>query len=149
MSRLVDVYPYRRKQGGIQFLIFKRAADVVYARQWRMIGGKVNGGEKFYEAALREFTEETGLEPALFWTIPSVNQFYDHQSDTVHRIPAFGAEVDNDDEIELNHEHTEYRWITKGEVGTYISWPEQQRLIHLVDTILTNNGLLKEWIIKP
>lgn len=110
MSRLVDVYPYSKEQNNIKLLIFKRTAEVQYSNQWRMIGGKAAHKEKYYEAALRELKEETGLDPLLFWTIPSVNQYYDHRADTIHQIPAFGAEVKSDSDIELNHEHFEYKW---------------------------------------
>lgn len=148
MSRLVDVYPYHLEQNSTVFLIFKRAADVVYPKQWRMIGGKVNNDETHYEAAVRELKEESGLSPIKCWTIPSLNQFYDHNSDTIHTIPAFGAEVDPNKEVSLNHEHTDFRWIRGNEIENYILWPEQRRLMKLVAEIVTNNKLLEEWIIE-
>lgn len=148
MPRLVDVYPYRKEQKRINLLILKRAAGVKYPNQWRMIGGKAEEGETFYEAALRELKEETGLDPLLFWTIPSLNQFYDHQTNTIHQIPAFGAEIKTGSDIVLNHEHSEYKWISEDEIDDYILWPEQRRLMKLVVTIIIKDNLLDEWIIK-
>jgi dATP pyrophosphohydrolase len=148
MSRLVDVYPYRRNQNKVKLLIFKRTAEVIYPNQWRMIGGKAKKEEKLYEAALRELKEETGLVPLLFWTIPSANQFYDHSTDTIHHIPAFAAEIKSNSNIKLNHEHSEYKWISEDEIDNYISWPEQRRLMNYLVTILTKNEILEEWIIK-
>lgn len=148
MSRLVDVYPYRMEQKRINLLILKRTVGVKYPNQWRMIGGNVEKGEQFYEAALRELKEETGLDPLLFWTIPSLNQFYDHRTDTIHQIPAFGAEIKWDSEVVLNHEHFEYKWISEDEIDDYILWPEQRRLMKLVVTVITKENLLEEWIIK-
>jgi hypothetical protein len=55
--------------------------------------------------------------------------------------------MDNDSEIKLNHEHDEYRWITEDEIDAYIVWPEQQRLMKLLTTILRANKLIEEWII--
>jgi dATP pyrophosphohydrolase len=147
MQRLVDVYPYRENQGGLELLVLKRSPGVVYSDQWRMVGGKVNEAETSAEAALRELKEETGCGPNLFWVLPSVNQFYDHNIDSVRQIPAFAARMDNDSEIKLNHEHDEYRWITEDEIDTYIVWPEQQRLMKLLTTILRANKLIEEWII--
>lgn len=149
MSRLVDVYPYRKKQNRIHLLILKRTSEVRYANQWRMVGGKAEKGETYHETALRELKEETGLTPLLFWTIPSLNQFYEHQTDTIHQIPAFGAEIKLGSNIVLNHEHSEFRWISEEEIDDYISWPEQRRLMKLLLTILTYDNLLKEWIINP
>lgn len=147
MKRLVDVYPYRRKPNEVKFLICKRAADVQYAHQCRMIGGKVNSNETHYEAALRELKEETGLSPDLFWTIPSVNQFYDHNSDRILQIPAFGAQINKELSIMLNHEHVSYKWISEDQLDNYIQWPEQKRLMKLLAHIVISKQILSEWII--
>lgn len=149
MNRLVDVYVYRLEQNEVKILILKRAIDVVYGGQWRMIGGKVNEDEKAYEAAHRELKEETGLTAAKFWTIPSVNQFYDHKSDHLYQIPAFAVEVeDGAQTVKLNHEHVDFKWISGDEIAQYISWPEQRRLMQLLISIVTDNEILKEWIIE-
>ncbi|MGD8427674.1 MAG: NUDIX domain-containing protein [Balneolaceae bacterium] len=145
---LVDVYPYRKEQNKVKHLIFKRTTDVIYSHQWRMIGGKVKNKEKAYEAALRELAEETGIQPSLFWTIPSLNSFYEHQTDTIHQIPAFAAEIEPGKIPELNHEHSRYRWISEDEIDQFIMWPEQRRLMHLLTLIKKNNQILEEWIIK-
>lgn len=145
MKRLVDVYPYRREKNGIKFLIFKRAADVKYAHQWRMIGGKVNRKETHYDAALEE---ETGLSPNLLWTIPSVNQFYDYENDIIRHIPAFGAQINKELAITLNHEHVSWKWISLDDLDTYIQWPEQRRLMKLSANIVTSKQILNEWILE-
>lgn len=148
MDRLVDVYVYRREQEGVKVLLLERAPDVVYAGQWRMVGGKVRTTEKAYEAGLRELKEETGLVPKLFWTLPSVNQFYDARTDEVHQVPAFAAEVSAPCTILLNHEHVGKKWLSGSEIASYVHWPEQQRLITLLISIVTQNLLLDEWILK-
>ncbi|MEX2477478.1 MAG: NUDIX domain-containing protein [Gracilimonas sp.] len=150
MKKLIDVYPYRQKNGYPHFLIFKRSSDKIYANQWRMVGGKVKEGEQRWEAALRELKEETGLSPVKLWTIPSVNQFYEAKSDTIHSIPAFAAELDYEDEITLDDEHTEYKWISIEGVQPYIKWPEQLRLMKLTYDIMTDEFLeiLPEWEIE-
>ncbi len=148
MKRLVDVYPYRKEQDEVEFLIFKRSADVQYAHQWRMIGGKVNPEETYYEAALRELKEETGLSPDLFWTIPSVNQFYNHDIDSILQIPAFGAKVNKELAISLNHEHVSWKWISQDNLDTYIQWPEQKRLMKLLANIVISKQILNEWILE-
>lgn len=147
MSRLVDVYPYNEEQKRVKFLIFKRTDEIIYPSQWRMIGGKAKESEKYYTAALRELHEETGLRPSTFWTIPSLNQFYDHKTDEIHHIPAFAAEVNPNKPITLNHEHSGHRWIFEDEIDNYIKWPEQRRLMKLLARIVINNEILEEWII--
>jgi len=148
MKRLVDVYPYQKEQDEVEFLVFKRDTDVQYAHQWRMIGGKVDPEETHYEAALRELNEETGLLPDLLWTIPSVNHFYDRKSDHISLIPAFGAKINKEQNITLNHEHVCWKWISQDELDTYIQWPEQKRLMKLLADIVITKQILNEWIVE-
>lgn len=146
-KKLIDVYPYIRSEGNVYFLLFKRSSDVVYANQWRMIGGKVEDGETHWQAGLRELWEETGIRPKLFWTVPMVNTFYEHQTDTIHHIPAFAAELSEDQELLLNKEHQNYKWFLKKEVKNYLSWPMQIQLISCVDEIVSESRILDEWLI--
>lgn len=148
MKRLIDVYPYHKQEDEVLFLIFKRSSEVLYPNQWRMIGGKVLKQESYHEAAFRELKEETSITPRLFWSIPSLNQFYDHKNNNIHHIPVFGAEVESDPNISLNHEHVDWKWISKDEIDSYIEWPEQERLMHLLADIVTSNKILDEWIIE-
>lgn len=147
MSRIVDLYPYHIEDSKVSILLFKRSMDVIYAGQWRMIGGKVREDEHAADAAKRELYEESSLSPELFWTIPSVNTFYDSKADRVRQIPAFAASVDPTASIRLNHEHTDWAWVSEEEIEEYIKWPEQRRLIKLLIRITTDNQILEEWII--
>lgn len=148
MERLVDVYVYRREQERVKVLLLKRAPGVIYEGQWRMVAGKVRTNETACEAALRELKEETGLAPKLFWTLPSINQFYDARTDQIQQIPAFAAECGDTREIVLNHEHVDKIWISGRDIPAYVHWPEQRRLIHLLISIVTKNKLLDEWILQ-
>jgi len=147
-KRLIDLYAYRIVENRPEFLLFKRAKGKIYQGQWRMIGGKVNPGETSWQGALRELKEETGLVPTMFWTIPSVNTFYEHKSDTVHHIPAFAAEIETDQQPILDDEHTEYEWLSLEQAVRRISWPEQQRLLKLTESIITENEILEDWIVS-
>lgn len=150
MKKLIDVYPYRIVKNEIEFLIFRRSSNKIYAGQWRMIGGKVKPDESSWQAGLRELKEETGINPDLFWAVPSVNQFYEHKTDTVHSIPAFAARMASGTDIVLNEEHTEFKWISAVNVDHFIKWPEQRRLIRLIEKLLIKkeNEILPEWIIE-
>lgn len=146
-KKLIDLYPYRLKNGKPEFLVLKRASGKIYQHQWRMIGGKVESGETFWEAALRELKEETDLSPNRLWTIPSINQFYEYKSDTIHSIPAFAAEIGVDSPLSLDDEHTSFEWIDPKFVEKYIIWPEQRRLIRLTNSIIISNEILDDWLV--
>mgnify|MGYP000029434894 CR=1 FL=1 len=148
MKRLIDAYLYRKKDHTIEFLVLKRAKNKIYSGQWRMVGGKLKENESYTQAALREIKEETGSTPVSFWTIPSINTFFEHESNTIHLIPAFAAEIESTVSLQLNNEHTNYEWITIDSVEDFIKWPEQVRLMKMAHDLLISNSILPEWIIK-
>lgn len=148
MKKLIDVYVYRWNSGKPEFLLLLRSKKKIYANQWRMVGGKVKEGEYYWAGALREFQEELGAKPSEFWVIPSVNTFYEADTDQVHQIPAFAAHFPSDTSVILNEEHTEYRWVRVDEIESMLAWPEQKRLIRLTNDLLINHQILPEWRIE-
>jgi len=142
------VYPYKLVDDIPLFLLLKRSGGKIYQGQWRMIGGKVENGETYWQAAQRELKEETNLKPKKFWTVPTVNHFYETSSDQIFIIPAFGAEVNSDGMPVLDDEHTDFKWIPAKDIKLYINWPEQVRIILLIDDIIANRQILNEWIIS-
>jgi len=144
LPRLVDVYPYMLVHGEPRYLLLRRSDNVIYAGQWRMIGGKVKAGETSIQAAIREFAEETSHLPLSAWVVPTVNAFYDPQADQIRYIPAFAFECQSD-RLQLNHEHDAYEWFNITEASQRLSWYEQKRILCLVHDILTTNSVLTEW----
>ena len=82
-AHAVDVYPYRR--GGAEWLVLRRSPGRSDAGRWRMIGGKIEGGETAGQTASRELAEETGWAPGAgllaLWALPSVNAHYEPATD--------------------------------------------------------------------
>lgn len=146
-KRLIDLYPYQIVDSKPVYLLFKRAKGQLYHGQWRMIGGKVENDERYWNAALRELYEETHLTPCKLWTVPSVNTFYEHSTDKILQIPAFAAEITADEHIILDSEHSEYKWFELDQALENIVWPEQQRLLRLTHTIITSNQILDDWLV--
>jgi dATP pyrophosphohydrolase len=146
--KVIDVYPYHVFEGNIKYLLLHRSTDKLYAGQWRMVGGKVKAGETSWQAGLRELREETGVTPKKYWTIPSINQFYDYKSDQIIYIPAFAALLDIETPITLNHEHDDFIWLALDEAVKLIQWPEQIRLIKIINEIVLKGELLSNWIIE-
>lgn len=144
MPGLVDVYPYRLNQEP-EFLILKRAEGKQYAGQWRMVGGKVEACEAAWQSGLRELREETSVFPQSFWCVPSINHFYEAASDTLHHIPVFAAEIKTDASIGLNHEHQACQWIPYLHAADFIVWPEQLRLMGIINRILTTQKIIDDW----
>lgn len=148
MNTLVDLYPYRIREKECEFLVLKRAPGKKYAGEWRMVGGKVSDEEKSWEAALRELEEETGHKPIRFWSVPSLNHFYDYETDRVQLIPAFAAQLVEEQPIALNEEHIDYLWVPVDEVSNFIIWPEQLRLMKMIHLALAQKTISESWEIR-
>nr|BCX01752.1 MAG: hypothetical protein KatS3mg041_1798 [Bacteroidota bacterium] len=138
--RVVDVYVYRMGRDGPEYLLLKRAPDRLYGGTWRMVGGKIQEGEPAWKAALRELAEETGLEPRRFWSVPSVNAFYEWVEDRLNVIPVFAAEVGYGAEVRLSAEHVDARWFFIDEALRLLIWPEQRRLLRLVHELFASGS---------
>lgn len=147
-KKLIDLYPYRFLENTPEFLLFKRSSKKIYSGQWRMIGGKVDPEESYWQAALRELHEETALTALLFWTVPSINQFYEAKSDQILSIPVFAAEINSSDVPVLNDEHSTFGWFDLKEALKRIIWPEQKRLITTINQIITSTEIPEEWIVS-
>ncbi|NUM80290.1 NUDIX domain-containing protein [bacterium] len=131
ICRVIDCHVFRLEDDEPLYLLLKRAGQVIYADSWRMVGGKIENGEKAYETALRELKEETGLKPLHFWAAPFVNNFYEASHDRINMIPVFAAEVTSED-VKLTHEHSDYQWMTYDEALEALPWPAQQEGLRIV-----------------
>lgn len=138
--RVVDVYPYRTLAGGrAEWLVLRRAPGRLYAGTWRTVGGKIETGETAWQAALRELHEETGHAPGprdtpgdgAFWTVPSVNTFYEWTHDRINLVPAFAAELAADPV--LCAEHDAFAWLPAEDAAARLAWPEPRRLLALAE----------------
>ncbi len=93
------------------YLILKRSpASKSYPECWDFAGGKLEHGEKFENALIREVKEETNLDIVIEESI-----FIYVESKTGNKyIVLFNCEK-RDGDIKLSDEHTEYKWATKEE----------------------------------
>jgi dATP pyrophosphohydrolase len=149
IKKIFDCYVYSQKgaQGTYHFLILKRSPQKKYAHQWRMIGGKVESGETYTQAAKREVREEIGISDFQnFWTVPDLNQFYEPETDQILQAPVFAVEIDANATLSLDDEHSDYRWINPQDAEEWIQWPQQVRLMQLTQRLL-KQGILDDWVI--
>jgi dihydroneopterin triphosphate diphosphatase len=123
--RLFDCFVVRQREDP-EFLLLRRAAGKIYEGSWRMVGGKLEAGEKAFEACLRELHEETGLVPLRLWAVPYVNRFYEWQRDQVHDIPVFLAECAPNAQVVLDDEHDAATWVGQDEALKLLEWPCQR-----------------------
>lgn len=146
--RVIDCHVFIVKDDEPLYLLLKRAPDVIYAGSWRMVGGKIEPGEKAYETAIRELEEETGLKPLRMWSVPYINSFYEASKDRVNIIPVFAVQS-NSDKVRLSREHAEFRWLPYDDALALLPWPAQQEGLRIVHAYIVKQKTVSEFVEIP
>jgi 8-oxo-dGTP pyrophosphatase MutT (NUDIX family) len=94
---------------------------------WGPPGGAVEPGEIVEAAARRETLEETGLEigaMTLFGVFSGPELYYKYPNrDEVYNVTIMYLSRDWKNDIQINGEHTEWRWFTAPDIPENISPP--------------------------
>lgn len=132
--RIVEVCVFKFEKDQTSYLLLHRSKDqTLYPNIWQLISGTIEGRENAVDAALRELTEETKLQPKALWNVPFANSFYDHVHDIINVSPFFAAQVEIGSEPNLSSEHFEYGWFSYEEAMRKLVWPGQRmglRMVH-------------------
>ncbi|MBU0530689.1 MAG: NUDIX domain-containing protein [Candidatus Aenigmatarchaeota archaeon] len=97
---------------GNKYLFLKRAPNSrAYPNQWNFPGGKLEIGEESEEGLKRELVEETCLKIKIIEPLFISSEIINKENAV---IIAYLCEIVSG-EIKLDHESTEYKWMTKEE----------------------------------
>lgn len=103
-----------------RILILKRSRNVkTYKGKWATVSGYVEKNEKPEQTALKEIREETGVEAELIRKGKIVHVKDDEGNWFVHPF-LFETKSDN---IKIDWEHVEYKWIKLEEIKNYDTVP--------------------------
>lgn len=113
MSRTVEVSAailLRETDNGREYLLAQRPPDKVYAGYWEFPGGKLEAGESFHDALVRELREELEIDilQAAPWLCREFTYPHAHVRLKFFRVAAWRGEVHP-------HEHTGAVWTRLGE----------------------------------
>jgi len=110
---------------GDMIAIFRRSGKVsTYRGKWAGISGSVESDESPEEAALREIEEEVGIGRERLSLIKSGKPLYVRDGKTVWKVYPFLWELKGCDEINIDWEHSEYRWIKPEALKNYDTVPK-------------------------
>lgn len=105
-------------------LILKRSDDVgTYQGRWACVSGYVEKGETPDKTALREISEEVGLERDEFNFVKKGRVIYARDKTILWAVHPFLFEA-KDTDITLDREHVDYKWIYPEEVGGFVTVPK-------------------------
>jgi mutator protein MutT len=91
------------------FLLVRRSENESLSGKWEFGGGAVEDNEGLEEAVKREMNEETDLKPDI---VEKGDPYFDEYSKGgTLKLHPFLLQVDEEDEVELSHEHDKHKWL--------------------------------------
>ena len=133
-------YVCQKRDTNGSYLVLKRSSRFLMDT-WQPISGRVEKGEKAWEAALREIKEETEIVPDRLYSVDQIESFYIAEQNHINLVPVFVGFIEKPQPVKLSpREHSEYRWITAAEAVDYLSFVQQQRMMEYIE---------REFVEKP
>jgi 8-oxo-dGTP pyrophosphatase MutT (NUDIX family) len=124
---------------GTELLVLHRAPQ--FEAYWHLVAGGVEDDESPRDAAVRELSEEVGLDAStrlrdlerpftysLADEPPTVRERF-HPAQATVSVDVFVADVAASWEPVLNEEHDAYRWCSREEAEELLYWPEPREIV--------------------
>ena len=117
-----------------EILILKRSEEVgTYRELWGGVAGFVEEGEEPHETAVKEIEEEVGIEKKdlLLVKKEDVIKFTDLYEDKLYGwvVYPFLFHIRDRDKIQIDWEHTEFRWVKPSELKEYDTVPRFKEIV--------------------
>ncbi|MBC7129198.1 MAG: NUDIX domain-containing protein [Thermoplasmatales archaeon] len=113
-----------------KILLLKRGTKVrTYRGKWACISGYLEDDDPLHRA-IKEIEEETGIKPNEIRLLKKEEEikFYDENEKIFWQVYPFLFETDKD-EIKIDWEHVECRWIFPNEIDKYDTVPKLKETI--------------------
>jgi 8-oxo-dGTP pyrophosphatase MutT (NUDIX family) len=142
---LVDVWPFRVKDGVAELLLLRRSSDnPILPGLWQGVSGLIEPDEHVVDAALREVAEETGFSRRAivgFYHLDYAAEFLWQPLDALMTSAYFALRVGPDVDPVLSDEHDSFRWVAIDDVSPMLVWPAYREAVariasHLLDPAL-------------
>ena len=124
--------------GGIVIRVVEGRRQIVLGRRrrerdsatWTLPKGTPDPGERREETALREVTEETGLEVAILEQVGDVEYWFMQSGTRIHKTVHYFLMVSVGGALERHdHEFDEVRWVDLAEAEQLMSHDSERRVV--------------------
>ena len=115
---------------------------------WCYIGGGIEEGEKAWESAFREIEEETGINSLSLYSANICEQFYGIKEEFIYIAPGFVGIVAKTEEVILNEEHMDFRWLSFENAREKASLPGNDKILEHIEKHFVKRippDILKVW----
>ena len=115
---------------GDKFMICQRPSHKARGLMWEFVGGKVEEGESFENALIRECREELAIEIKPLDIFTEVKHIY---PDITISLTLFNAVITSGEPVLLEHE--DLRWIKPLEIDEYQFCPADKEILEKIKCI--------------
>ena len=147
----VVIFAYFESEKKYKVLLLRRAPDEdVYPDLWQICTGTSDEGETALQTAMRELAEETGIKEFIkLWSVPKVPSYYSIRQDAVCFSPVFAVQVNENVQIKISHEHSDFTWQTfdEAKAKTFVaSYHESLEYVceYIINSPMNHIFMLKE-----
>ncbi|MBT9141645.1 MAG: RNA pyrophosphohydrolase [Dehalococcoidia bacterium] len=113
------VFIYQWEKSELKYLLLKRNRKL--GGYWQPVTGFIEESEKNREAALREISEETGLEN--YVRLIDINHVFCFEMHGIpHSVSVLAMEVAEPPAISISSEHTDHQWLPYQEARRTLYW---------------------------
>ena len=106
-----------------KYLVLRRSADKDFGGgAWECVTGRVDQGEGFTEAVLREVNEELSVQAQIDFIVGTLHFFRGEARPENEMVGVqFCCSIENPEAIGTSWEHAEYRWVTAEEAQAVLA----------------------------
>lgn len=119
----------RHGPAGLELLLGKRYRDDG-SSTWSLPKGTPAGQETVEQTALREVSEETGLEVRILSPVGPIEYFFMQRGARIHKtVHYFLMEATGGDISARDHEFDDVRWVPLDEARALMSFPTEREIV--------------------
>jgi 8-oxo-dGTP pyrophosphatase MutT (NUDIX family) len=128
---------YRYGEGGLEFLLVHRPRY----DDWSLPKGKLDDGESWEAAAVREVEEETGIRGRVLAALGTIDYWFVAEDRRIHKtvhhylLEASGGEL-SDEDIEVD----EVAWVPLTELRDRLAYAGERRLADTAADLLADSA---------
>lgn len=135
--------PYRLAADGTPRYCVLHRSDL---DAWQFLAGGGEADETPQQAAVREITEEAGLQPVALQQLTSMcyirSDIFDSRGwpENLYVIPEYAFAFRCEAALTLSHEHTELRWLPYNEACSLLRYDSNRTALYELHRRLMQNG---------
>jgi 8-oxo-dGTP pyrophosphatase MutT (NUDIX family) len=128
---------YRYGEGGLEFLLVHRPRY----DDWSLPKGKLDDGESWEAAAVREVEEETGIRGRVLAALGTIDYWFVAEDRRIHKtvhhylLEASGGQL-SDDDVEVD----EVAWVPLAELTDRLAYAGERRLAETAAGLLADTA---------